>query len=231
VGAKDYFDKYYVVVDDAPPYKIFEKWNGDQGYSGVYVDTLKEVSVRTGLEFEFVNVPFSRGLAMMSSGQADMMLGSAWNPENARIMVYLNASFPEERVTLLISDTTPDIRYYDDLQDLTIGVLRAGRFFDPFDSDTSLLKYEITNFEEGARMLKHHRIDAMIIPERLADHMLLRPNTSLRKASFSALGPRAYITISRKSGLLERKGEIEKAFANLNSEDYFARLMKVYLLQ
>ncbi len=230
-SSKEYFDKYYVVVDDAAPFRIVEEWNGVKGYSGIYVDLIKEVSKRTGLELEFVYVPFARAVAMMKSGKADMLLGTVWTAENARFMQFIEASFPAEFITFLLTEGTEDIRYYEDLHGLEIGVLRSARHFELFDTDADLRKFEFTSYDEGARMLEHGRIDAMIIPDLQAFYVLQRPKANLKKSSFKALGTPNYITISKNSSLMKRKKLVEDVFSELIEERFFERLLQVYSFQ
>lgn len=220
---------YKVVVNNAPPYRIIEQWGGNAGYIGAYIDTINEISIRTGLSLEFKNVPFARALSLMKTGKADMMLGPNWSVERADYMIYLNAAFPAEAKVFFLSPKVDDISRYSDLNGLSIGVLRSARYFDPFDNDASLRKDIINDYENGFKMLALNRIDAIIIPERQGKFLMRSLGYEFRKSSFRVPGQPSFVTISRDSKLLQHKDQIEKAMSDLNAEGYFERLMKVYL--
>jgi len=220
---------YVVVVNNAPPFRLIEAWDDKSGYSGAYIDTVNEISRRTGLPLEFRNVPFARALAMMQAGRADMMLGPTWSIERADFMYYLNAAFPAEAKVFYLAPNSSDITRYRDLLNREIGVLRSARYFDPFDDDDRISKYKLDRYEAGFKMLSRGRLDALIIPERQGRFLSRDMGFNFRTASFRIPGLPSFITVSRNSRLLEHKEVIEKAMTELNAEGFFQRLISTYL--
>ena len=220
---------YIVVVNDAPPFRLVENWGGKSGYSGAYIDTILELSHRTGIPLEFRAVPFARAFQMMKTGEADMMLGPTWNIERAEYMAYLRAAFPAESKVFYLSRSALDISRYSDLKKVTIGVLLGARYFDPFDKDRSLKKVTLPRYENAFKMLDRERIDVLIIPERQGRYMMRNFGYEFRTSSFRVPGKPSFITLSHASRLLAQKDRIERAMDELKAEGYFERVMLLYL--
>lgn len=221
--------EYVVVVNNAPPFRIIEKWGDKSGYVGAYIDTINEISQRSGLSLTFTHVPFPRALKMMEDGTADLMLGPLWSVDRAEYMIYLNFPFPSEAKIFYLSHQLNDISKYSDLKGIQIGVLRSARYFEPFDSDPSLNKIEIENYENGFRLLEHDRIQALILPERQGKYLIRNYGYDFKASSFRVPSLPSFITISRKSDLVQHKAKIEKTMEELSTEGYFERLMQAYL--
>ncbi|WP_162901689.1 transporter substrate-binding domain-containing protein [Breoghania sp. L-A4] len=222
-------EPYLVVVNDAPPFRIIENWGGDSGYAGAYIDTIFEIQRRTGIPLEFRHVPFARALAMMENGAADIMLGPNWSVERAAYMVYLDASFPAETKVFFAPDGGSDVESYQDLKSLRVGVLRAARYFEPFDSDDTIQKITFDTYRSAFVAARQGRVDVVIIPERQGKYLLRQFGWSFTASSFRVPGTPSFITISRKSNLIKKKAKIEDVMEQLNQEGFFARLLVTYL--
>ena len=222
-------EPYLVVVNDAPPFRIIENWGGEAGYSGAYIDTIFEIQRRTGIPLQFRQVPFARGLAMMKDGRADMMLGPNWNIERAAYMTYLDAVFPAEAKVFYSLEGRAGAEDYEDLKNMRVGVLRAARYFEPFDSDKTIQKIVFDNYRSAFLAAKQGRVDLVIIPERQGRYLLRQHGLKFNPSIFRVPGSPSFITISKKSKLIEVKRKIEKAMAELNQEGFFERLLTTYL--
>ena len=229
MSAKAEKKHYIVVVNEAPPFRIIDEWDGKTGYSGAYIDIINELSLRTDIPLTFLKVPFARALSMMKDGSADMMLGPNWSVERAEFMVYLDAAFPAETKVFYLGHHVPDITRYSDLKNKTIGALRKGRYFDRFDEDEDLDKVLVDSYEHAFRMLEADRLEAFIIPERQGAYLKRRLDYDFRTATFRIPGKVSFITVSRKSSLNEHRDKIEKAMSELNTEGYFERLIQLYV--
>lgn len=220
---------YKVVVNDAPPFRIIENFGAQSGYGGVYIDTIDEISRRTGLRFEFIHVPFARALVMMQHGQADIMLGPNWTIDRSSYMVYIDAKFPSEAKVFYLSPKVADVDDYTMLKALIVGVQRGSRYFEPFDGDDEIRKVPFDNYRAAFKGLQSGYVDAIIIPDRQGTYMLQRLGLSFAKASFRVPGSPSYITLSKGSGLMKHKDLIEKTMSRLNQEGFFERLMITYI--
>ncbi|MCO6060056.1 transporter substrate-binding domain-containing protein [Pseudomonas sp. MOB-449] len=77
-----------VMTDYWPPFRIADETGQLRGLD---MDLLAELGRRTGLHFEVQRAPWSRGLAALERGSADLMTGLARTPDRERYIDYLEA--------------------------------------------------------------------------------------------------------------------------------------------
>ena len=219
---------YTVAVNNAPPYRIIEKTETGVRYSGFYIDFIKELAKRTGIRIGFKEVPFKRALVLMERGDADFMLGPNRRPEREVYMVYLDAELTRESKVFYVKKDAPDIAGYDDLADRRIAVLRGSTYFDRFDDDGTLEKIEVADYLTALRMVERGRVGTVIMPELLGDYLIAENGFDLEKGSLVVEGRPSFITISRKSPLLERRQEIEAALSDIKQDGTVARIVDRY---
>ena len=221
-------ESYTVAVNDAPPYRIIERSEAGVRYSGIYIDFMKEVAARIGLPIDFKDVPFKRALVMMERGDADFMLGPNRRPEREAYMVYLDVDLARADKVFYVKKDAPNIAGYGDLVGKQIAVLSGSTYFDRFDEDATLRKVEFGNYVTALRVVQGGRVDAVIIPELLGDHLILEHDFKLKKGSYVVEGRPSFITISRKSSLLDRRKEIEDALKAMKADGTLARIIDTY---
>ena len=221
-------ESYTVAVNDAPPYRIIERSEAGVHYSGVYIDFMKELAARIGIPIGFKDVPFKRALVLMERGDADFMLGPNRRPEREAYMVYLDVDLTRANKVFYVKKDAPDIAGYDDLAEKRIAVLRGSIYFDRFDKDATLRKIEFGDYVTALRVVQGGRVDAVIMPELLGDHLILDHDFDLEKGSYVVEGRPSFITISRKSPLLDRRKEIEDALKAMKADGTVARIIDAY---
>jgi polar amino acid transport system substrate-binding protein len=203
-----------VAVNHAPPYRIISREDAQTTFSGIYVDIAKKLAGENDITIEFVEVPFARALAMMEAGTADMMLGPNRTPERERYMAYLPTPIDEEPKIFLVRDNAPVVRDYQDLQGRVIAVLDNSVYFDRFDADDTLQKFEVSSYETGFAMLAAKRLDVIIAPERLGRY-LIRDYAGLAVSPYRVDGRPSYIAVSRKSELMAKFGALNASLGGL----------------
>lgn len=212
-NAQDSGQAYVVAVNHAPPYRIIRAEDGDQAYSGIYIDIANAWAERAGLKLQFVEVPFSRALAMMEAGSADIMLGPNRTPERETYMIYLPTPIDEEPKIFVVADPAKTVRTYADLSGRTIGVLDNSVYFDQFDADDALTKVPATDYDTVFKMLAADRFCVAIAPERLARYKM-RAHPDLSVSPYRVAGRPSYFAVSRKSDLAN---ELDRLDAHLRS--------------
>ena len=70
-----------VVVNHAPPYRIIDP----PYYGGYYIELFQLAAAQAGLEIHFLSVPLKRGLQMLETGDADLILGPNRTPEREKL--------------------------------------------------------------------------------------------------------------------------------------------------
>jgi polar amino acid transport system substrate-binding protein len=160
---------------------------------------------RANIDLKFLDVPFKRALAMTEIGSADIMLGPNRTSAREQYMLYLKQEPPRERKKFYLRPEVPDIVIYEDLIDLTVAVLRGAVYFKRFDNDETQPKEKINTYKSGLQMVVLNRLDSVIVPELLGDHLVRKLGLSLKKATFSHEGRPSYIAVSKKSSLVQKK--------------------------
>jgi len=221
-------DKVFTVaVNHAPPYRIISSSDTQASFSGIYVDIAKKLAAEKGIAIEFVEVPFARALAMMEAGTADLMLGPNRTPERERYMAYLPTPIDEEPKIFLVRDDAPVVRGYADLTGLVIAVLDNSVYFDRFDADETLQKFEVSSYEIAFGMLAAKRLDVAIVPERLGGY-LMRGYEGFAVSPYRVNGRPSYIAVSRKSELMGRFQELNRSLGGLVESGDVERVLASY---
>ncbi len=213
-----------VVGNHAPPYRIVQ----DREFSGIYVDTLKEIAKRIGVRLHFVETPFPRALLMMQGNQADIMLGPNRTPAREAFMIYTEAAFPREDKAFYIPTNAADIKSYDDLASLRISVQIGRVYFPRFDQDTGLRKEPVSDYLLGISKVDKGRNDVIIMPEQQGDWLLKQTGIKLKKASYKAEGDLSFITIAKQSGAIKYRKAIEETLQQLKEEGVIQQILERY---
>lgn len=217
-GSPAHAEPYIVAVNHAPPYRMIMQTENGPVYSGFYVDVIKAVADRVGIEIIFEEVPFKRALRMMRSGAADLMIGPNRTSEREAYMVYVEERLPSEDKAFFRHPADADIQVYDDLRSLNIGVLRGSVYFSPFDTDETLKKEVFDDYVSGFKMLDRGRVDTVIVPELLGDHIVCEHSLNLIKSGLFAEGRPSYFTVSRQSTLIPAIDDLAAALRALKAD-------------
>lgn len=160
-----------VMTDFWPPFRIA----GEGGeLRGLDMDLLAELERRTGLRFDVQRAPWSRGLAALERGAADLMTGLARTPERERYIDYLERPyFTCAPRFYSLPELAQGITGYPQLGQYDIGFVRGSAYFEPFDSDQSLRKVGVGNEGQLLDMLRHKRLQLVIGTDCQVDYELL----------------------------------------------------------
>lgn len=213
-----------VVGDHAPPYRIIQ----GKEFLGIYIDAMKEIGERIGIEVEFEEQPFQRALLSMKNGKADVMLGPNKDPEREAYMVYTTATFPRAKKIFYVHPDSPPITKYEDLQGKKIAVHRGKVYFDRFDNDTSLKKEEVNSYLQAITKVVKKRNEVVIMPELEGDYLLKEQGIQLKKSPFIIEGKISYITISKKSPVLQLQKKIEEAMEQIKLDGTMDMILERY---
>lgn len=142
-----------------------------------YVDLVNDILVGENIEIInllaesinltplFIHCPLIRCLAMMKSGQADMILGLSKSVAREKDLIFLNPPYlvqhqPVRFFTLKKNNIA--IENLNDLESLLVGTLRGSAYFPRFDNDKKIEKVELTSSDQLINMLLKGRIDTFI---------------------------------------------------------------------
>ncbi len=226
-------EKIRYAIFPAPPYMIGADREG-RDVSGIDVDIVREIAKRMNLEIEFIRCPWARCLAMIQSGEADL-LSSVWKrPEREAYLLFFDTPFLDHLpITFYLKKGSGRVvNHYEDLYHLnSIGVLRGAGYFERFDQDTKLKKQEVTSQDQLFPMLMNDRFEAMagyvptenyrMVEEGYAGKIERARYEFSEKAS-------VYMAISRKSPLADRFDEFNQVNTALANEGVLIRIRDMY---
>jgi polar amino acid transport system substrate-binding protein len=183
-----------VVVNHAPPYRIIDP----PYYGGYYIELFQLAAAQAGLEIHFLSVPLKRGLQMLETGDADLILGPNRTPEREKFLTFLTEiPFPAENKVFVVAHLDQVITNLNDLQNKRIDVLAGAAYHPDFDRAGLFNKHELKTYEQGLQRLIRDRSDVVIIPEAQADWLIKSLHLSLFKSPYHLRGTPSYIAWSR----------------------------------
>ena len=213
-----------VVGNHAPPYRIVEK----SRFSGIYFDTMREIAKRIDVEVVFMEAPFTRALALMEAGRADIMLGPNRTDEREAYMVYTEARFPAEDKSFYLAPGSPDITEYRDLYGKTVCV-QMGKIIDlRFDQDENLSKRESISQLAALQDVLTGKCDTAVLPEQEARWLMTQLGVTLDRASLVLPGRESYLTMSKAGSHLDLQPAIEAAMRSIIADGTFTRILERY---
>ena len=181
----------------------------DNKLVGEYIEIAKLLANSVQLNIIFIRCPFVRCLSMVQHGQADMIFGLKKLPEREKSLIFLNPPYMIQHNPLrffTLSSSQISISRFEDLNKLTIGVLRGAKYYDLFDSNNKIAKVEVTSREQLVSMLLKGHIDTFISREE-SIIPLLPINEYKQKISLAYYqykqSDNSYIAISKYSEISE----------------------------
>jgi polar amino acid transport system substrate-binding protein len=211
-----------VMTDFWPPFRIA----GEGGQlRGLDMDLLAELERRTGLRFDVQRAPWSRGLAALEQGSADLMTGLARTPERERYIDFLERPyFTCAPRFYSLPALAQKVSGYSQLGQYDIGFVRGSAYFEPFDSDQALRKVGVGNEGQLLDMLRHKRLQLVIGTDCQVDFELLRDPTLAGRIVKLAYRPPArtelFLGFSRQRPLQAQRQAIAQALEKMIDEGW-----------
>lgn len=145
----------YVVIH-LDPYGI----KGPDGRAaGVFADLAVLLERETGIAMDVILAPYPRALAMVKSGEADLV-GSIPNNALAPLAEPLASVFKSEVVA--IGRAGSSFNSLAALHGKVVGHIRGAEYAPAFDQDAAIRKYETNGYQQSIQMLLESRYDAIV---------------------------------------------------------------------
>lgn len=145
----------FITIDVAPWASIDPKTGKPWG---VFPAVVEEIAKRTGAKITYTLHPFSRIDRELETGGQDCTI-IVWSDERARIVQ--RGELISDHPMGVIARKGVRLKKYDDLNGLTVSVLR-GLSVDPrFDADKSVRRDYDDDYAQGLRKIAHGRLDAI----------------------------------------------------------------------
>ncbi|MFT6691275.1 MAG: polar amino acid transport system substrate-binding protein [Colwellia sp.] len=132
---------------------------------GENIDIINLLADAIGLKPVFIQCPFVRCLAMIKSGQADMLLGLSKSADREKDVIFLNPPHSIQHQPLhffTLKGSSLRIDNFSDLNALLVGTLRGAVYFPLFDENQMIKKAALTSRKQLVSMLLKGRIDTFL---------------------------------------------------------------------
>lgn len=231
-----------VMADERPPLRVmtdlwppFRMEDSHGNLTGLDIDVLNEISRRSGLQFDVQRAPWARGLADLQQGRADLMIGLAKTPEREQYIQYLPTPYYAcaPRIYTTVAEAE-QIASYADLHDRVIGYVHESAYFQPFDSDKTLLKRGVNNEQQLLQMLLRGRLGAVIGTDCQVDFELLQPQYAgvIAKAKYDPqTRTELYVGFSRQRQLDQEQAQVAKVLQQMVAEGWVKKTAAHYQAQ
>ncbi|MAZ33298.1 MAG: ABC transporter substrate-binding protein [Thalassospira sp.] len=208
------------VIDDA------------SGPHGIDMAILTELSHRMGKVLVLQPCPWRRCLKMLEEGDIDVLSSFAYTAEREKFAFYIKPAYSRVSPVFYVRQgKNTQISQYNDLKTLAVGSVVDSRYFEPFDSDTSLNKFEASSEMLLLRMLEASRVDVIVGSDANVDFEIRRNNLGdiIHKADFRPDHHNdIHIAISRNSPLMSQTDQMSKIITDLREEGFIARVHARY---
>lgn len=213
-----------------PPWRELQ---ADGSITGVEIDILERLTGHLNLTLSAKGCGWKRCLKHMEVGESDMMIGLFKTPEREQYMAFISPAYRVENNICFYqkSDQQININNFEDLHQITVGVVNQVSYFEKFDLDERINKFNATTDEALFRLLKADKIDTFIMACVAGDILIKNAGFEgeFKHANYiNHVATPVYIAVSKKSPLLARIDDISQALRNMVDEGEIKQIMSEY---
>lgn len=207
-----------------PPFKYVE--NGE--HKGIDLLLMREVASRMQLDLQIVDCPLKRCLALMQSGQIDVVTALGLRPERQQFIHFIRPPYNvDNRKAFYIRQGSPvQIDRWEDIYRYVIGVKNGAGYSPRFDSDPKIRKEGVDAVEQNLRKLAQGRLDVVINTEIQFEFLALKMGLDgkFAKTQFAVESGQDYIGLAKKSPLSQRRLEMQRIVQTLVAGGYMRQI-------
>lgn len=200
---------------------------------GADVEIIKALAASLGLDVEFRFEPFKRLLENMKSGEIDMMAGLLRRPDREEYIYFIDPPYKTKsnKAFFVLKGKEDSISSYADLAGKTIGIRTETIYFEPFDSDASILKEAVPDNDSNIRKLLAGRIDAFLITDATGDYYVAKEGAQDKivkaRYMYNENNP-VFMGFSKKSKLIDKKDAIVSALSQMINNGEVDKIIRNY---
>lgn len=213
-----------------PPYMMVE---GDGRFTGAHVEILGRLATALGVRLEIVECPLARCLKLLEDGSVDVSMGLVASPEREAYAAFLLPPYAHSVPTYFFqrANDLREIREFNDLRNMRIGVVNGLRYFDEFDKDSTLQKDFGPNVETNFRKLMAGRLDVVPAGANVGTRFEGDPEFAgkMKRATYVRQNSNIrQISLSRRSPWFAHRALMERKLAQLVDSGEVATVLKYY---
>jgi polar amino acid transport system substrate-binding protein len=220
-------------VFPAPPYMI-GAGDTQESVSGIDVDIVQEIARRLQLNVEFVRCTWERCLELAKTGDVDLISSAYKKPDREEYMRYFDRPYLESLPIAFYSlqDKNYNIQVYEDIyQFKAVGVLQGASYFERFDKDPRVQKFEVHSQDQLFPMLLAGRLDVIagyIPTENYRINVEGYRGKIVRSEFVSQEQVSVFMAVSKKSPFVNRMVEINQINDQLIKEGFVTQIIDAY---
>lgn len=215
---------------------VYER-SGDGEFTGLGVDILRAIALRTGDTIRFEMYPWARAQLMVEQNQADILIGPYKTRERESRFSFAARGFYRDYMVLYARNTNSVggskgnkdqwDGNYQNLRGRKIVVVNGWTYGPRFESIRNMLQPEVANSLANAlNMLQAGRIDYLASNLRNTEALLKANGLG---AQFSMLDPvldtqDGYLAYCKKSGCDELRKQFDQVFEHLRASGELAKM-------
>lgn len=232
-GAGKTADTIHYAIFPAPPYMI-GAGEEDADVSGIDVEIVSEIARRMKLKIEYIKCTWARCLELMKSGEADLLSSVFKKPERELYMLYFYRPILEHLPVAFyfLKGKNQSVNTYEDLYKLkSIGVLKGASYFEQFDKDSRIEKFEVASQDQLFPMLLSERLDAVAGYVPTENYQIQQGGFGdrIERSAFEYEEPTGiYIALSKRSPLRAKFEQINRVNQQLLDEGVISNIIIRY---
>lgn len=206
------------LIMETEPWGFYQPQTGE--LQGIWIDIAKALEAESGVVQQKRLAPYARVLESLRTGDADLSY-LIRSPD--RDVEVVHAGFLFNFGSVVLARKGVQLKSYEDLQGLRIGVMQSIRLSPRFDQDQQLNKIPLRNYETMLNMLQMGRLDAvsgnslslsylaekLLEPELLGDRLVLQVTPVTVQFSVDAAATAPLEPVREALVQLRKRGEIE----------------------
>ncbi|MCP3926076.1 MAG: transporter substrate-binding domain-containing protein [Desulfobacterales bacterium] len=191
--------------------QIIPKESDAKSFKGYSWEVLRESFHEMGYTINISITPWARAMSNFKGGSVDILFPTGKNSERQKIFDYSEESV-NEAVFLVYLLKGNEFKWngLKSLKNLRIGVKRGFNYGNKWNSETSIIKYEVTTILQGIKMLSLRRLDGFLGYEDSWDYILKKKKWSYKFVKFPSFDSSSEYLVTLKKNLNGK--ELLKAF-------------------
>jgi polar amino acid transport system substrate-binding protein len=220
---------YRMATEEWPPFRLIDP-GSQSGFRGIDIELVAALERVLGVRILIERHPWARALEMMRAGQVDFLTGVARTAEREQFMHYVDVSYCAVRPRFYTQKGKgKEILSYEHLYGKTIGYSLNSAYFEPFNSDSKLVKQGLSTETQLLQVLALNRLDIIIGTDPNLSYDVARLKLG-EEVELTAYQPDKrtdlYIAISKRSPMLEDAATVEGALRTLLAEGVVERILQ-----
>lgn len=203
-------------------------------WSGISIDICTRLAAKLGYNLEFVQTPFSRVLASLNSGQADMACTLFNTSDRSPGVIYTSVPHIFEDIRLLTLNENLIDQSIDAIKrHYRVGGVRGYYYGENFIDDDNFKKIIANNDQQLAQLLAAKRIDVALSNSETLRYYLtaINPEVNLYQQSKTLYHGPIYIAFSRtETHAAELAASFTKALIEFQKTPEYQQLLDAYRL-